>query len=98
MIAPECAPVAKAGGLADVVYGLSREIELRGHTVEIVLPKYDSLRHQDVWGMHVTWHDLLVPWDGGVIPCRVWFGFVHGRKCYFIEPQSPERFFARGHM
>ena len=24
MVAPECAPVAKAGGLADVVFGLSR--------------------------------------------------------------------------
>ena len=39
MVAPECAPVAKAGGLGDVVPGISRELELRGHAVEIILPK-----------------------------------------------------------
>jgi hypothetical protein len=33
MVASECAPVAKAGGLADVVFGLSRELEIRGHEV-----------------------------------------------------------------
>ena len=40
-IASECAPVIKAGGLGDVVYGLSRELELRGHTVELSLAKYE---------------------------------------------------------
>ena len=30
MVASECAPVAQAGGLGDVVFGLSRELELRG--------------------------------------------------------------------
>lgn len=44
MIAPECAPVAHAGGLGDVVFGLSRELEIRGHAVEIILPKYQCLR------------------------------------------------------
>ena len=51
MVAPECAPVAKAGGLGDVVFGLSRELEIRGHAVEIVLPKYACMRHEDVWGL-----------------------------------------------
>ena len=48
MVAPECAPAAKAGGLSDMVSGLSRELELRGHAVEIILPKYASLRHSDI--------------------------------------------------
>jgi len=29
MLASECAPVAKVGGLADVAFGLSRELEVR---------------------------------------------------------------------
>ena len=37
MITPECAPVAKVGGLADVVQGLSRELAIRGNEVELTL-------------------------------------------------------------
>ena len=43
-IASECAPVAKVGGLADVIFGLSRELEIRGNEVHIILPKYDCIR------------------------------------------------------
>jgi starch synthase len=43
MVSAELAPVAKVGGLADVVFGLSRELEVRGHAVEIILPKYDCM-------------------------------------------------------
>ena len=48
MIASECAPVAKVGGLGDVVFGLSRELEIRGNSVEIILPKYDCLRYDQI--------------------------------------------------
>ncbi len=54
MVASECAPVAQAGGLGDVVRGLSRELELRGHAVEIVLPKYDCMRYDRIWGLTVA--------------------------------------------
>jgi starch synthase len=96
MIASECAPVAKVGGLGDVVYGLSRELELRGHAVEIVLPKYDCMRYDHIWGLQKVWEDLRVPWFNGFVSTSVWFGFVHGRKCFFIEPHSVDQFFARG--
>lgn len=95
-ITPELAPLAKVGGLADVVTGLSRELELRGHSVEIILPKYDCMHYDHVWGLCKTYEDLWVPWYNGHIHCTVWFGFVHGRKCFFIEPHSPENFFNRG--
>ena len=98
MVAPECAPAAKAGGLGDVVFGLSRELEIRGHAVEIVLPKYGCMRQGDVWDLHVCYDDLQVPWYGELLHCTVWFGFVHGRKCYFIEPHPTERFFGRDRM
>jgi starch synthase len=95
MVAPECAPAAKAGGLGDVVFGLSRELEIRGNTVEIVLPKYAGMRYGDIWGLQPSHHDLWVPWYGGAVRCTVWFGFVHGRKCFFIEPHSADNFFGR---
>ncbi len=96
MITPELAPVAKVGGLADVVYGLSRELELRGNAVEIILPKYDCMRYDHIWGLTKSYEDLWVPWYNGAIHTTVWFGFVHGRKCFFIDPHSNDNFFNRG--
>lgn len=96
-IASECAPVIKAGGLGDVVYGLTRELELRGHTVEIILPKYDCMRYDHIWGLHEAYQDLWVPWYGGAIHCTVYCGWVHGRLCFFIDPHSDDLFFNRGH-
>lgn len=94
-ISSELAPVAKVGGLADVVFGLSRELEIRGNAVEIILPKYDCMWYDEIWGLHKIWDELWVPWHVTSIPCSVWFGFVHGRKCFFIEPHSPDNFFQR---
>ena len=90
------APIAKVGGLADVVFGLSRELAIRGNTVEIILPKYDNLRYDHIFGLHQVYQDLWVPWYEGAIHCTVWFGLVHDRKCYFIEPHSQDNFFNRG--
>jgi starch synthase len=95
MIASELSPVAKVGGLADVVYGLARELEIRGNPVEIILPKYDCMRYDHIWGLTKTYENLWVPWFGGAINTSVWFGFVHGRKCFFIEPHSNDNFFNR---
>ena len=95
-IASECAPVIKAGGLGDVVYGLSRELENRGNTVELILPMYDCMRYDHIWGLHDAYRDLLVPWDGGAVVCNVYCGWVHGRLCFFIKPKSEDGFFDRG--
>jgi starch synthase len=95
-VASECAPVIKAGGLGDVVYGLSRELEIRGHTVEIILPKYDCMRYDHIWGLHEAYRDLRVPWYDAAIYCTVYCGWVHGRQCFFIDPHSQDNFFNRG--
>ncbi len=94
-IASECAPVAKVGGLGDVVFGLSRELEIRGNHVEIILPKYDCLRYDQIYALQVAYQDLWVPWYGAAVHCSVYFGFVHGRKCFFIDPHSDQNFFNR---
>ncbi|MDM8557713.1 glycogen synthase [Candidatus Parabeggiatoa sp. HSG14] len=95
MVASECAPVSKVGGLADVIYGLSRELEVRGNEVEIILPKYDCMRYDHIFGLELAYQDLWVPWGANAIHCSVWFGFVNGRKCFFIDPHSDENFFNR---
>jgi len=96
MVASEFAPVAKVGGLGDVIHGLSGEISKHGHTVEIILPKYDCMRRGRIDDLRVDYQDLWVPWAGGQVHCSVFFGFVEGRRCYFIDPHSPDNFFSRG--
>jgi starch synthase len=95
-IASECAPVIKAGGLGDVVYGLSKDIERREHTVEIILPMYDCMRYDKIWGLHNAYEHLNVPWYGGTIHCSVFCGWVNGLICFFIQPHSNDNFFNRG--
>lgn len=95
MVAPECAPVAQAGGLGEVVFGLSREMEIRGHAVEIIIPMYRCMRYDQIHNLTVAWQDLWVPWYDGAVHCSVWFGYVHGRKVFFVEPHSPDGFFDR---
>ena len=43
MLAAECIPFAKTGGLADVVYALSVALEKLGNTIKIILPRYRSI-------------------------------------------------------
>jgi starch synthase len=95
MISPECDLVAKVGGLADVVYGLSKDLRARGNTVEIIVPKYDCLRFDQITGLMEIKNDLWVPWSKGAIHCSVWSGQVHKCACLFIEPHSQENFFNR---
>ncbi|KFI24046.1 glycogen synthase [Nitrosococcus oceani] len=94
MITPECAPIAKVGGLGDVVQGLSNELSIRGNTVELILPKYDCMRYERIWGLEKTYNNLWVPYHDQWIPCDVYFGFAEGLKCFFIEPHNG--FFQRG--
>ncbi len=44
-IASEMAPIAKVGGLGDVVYGLAKEQRAQGEKVQIILPHYTSIDH-----------------------------------------------------
>ncbi len=43
MVCSEFAPLAKTGGLADAVTGLSEALSARGHDVRVLLPKYAHL-------------------------------------------------------
>jgi starch synthase len=98
MVSAECAPIAKAGGLGDVVHGLSRELLALGQRVEIFLPGYDSLRHDLIDARREVYRDLRVPYFDQWIECRVDAGEVDGVTCFFVEPDSSHRFFQRGRI
>jgi starch synthase len=96
MVASECAPAAKVGGLADVVHGLARELMLRGEAVEVVLPMYDCMRYDRIQGLEKCYADLWVPYYENWIRCDVYRGQVDQISCLFIKPMSRENFFDRG--
>lgn len=84
MIASECIPFAKSGGLADVVGSLPLELQRLGHEAIVIIPKYSSID---------TIHFGLQPF---MSPLGVWMGnteewcSVHvskrdGLPIYFIE-------------
>ncbi|MGB5833591.1 MAG: glycogen synthase [Thiohalocapsa sp.] len=98
MASPECAPVAKAGGLGDFVQGLARELAARGNRVEVVLPKYDCLRFDRAPGMRKVFSDLWVPFYGSHIHCDVEYAAVDGVDCFFIDAHSEQDFFHRGRI
>ncbi|KAL3682344.1 hypothetical protein R1sor_000366 [Riccia sorocarpa] len=64
-IAAEMAPVAKVGGLGDVVTGLGRSLQKKGHLLEIILPKYET----DM----IHTHD----WQTAVVAPLYWDSYVH---------------------
>ncbi|KAL2339188.1 hypothetical protein Fmac_013634 [Flemingia macrophylla] len=82
-IAVEMAPIAKVGGLGDVVTGLSRAVRDLNHNVDIFLPKYDCLNLNNVKDFH--YHKNYF-WNGTEI--KVWHGKVEGLSVFFLAPQN----------
>lgn len=95
-IASELAPIAKVGGLADVVLGLCRELSWKGIDVDIIIPKYDCMDSEQIRDLSVISKELMSfyreEWHGNTI----WMGWVENLKVYFIEPHHPRFFFNRG--
>ncbi|KAL6546414.1 putative starch synthase 4, chloroplastic/amyloplastic [Orobanche minor] len=95
-IAVEMAPVAKVGGLGDVVTGLSKALQNKGHLVEIVLPKYDCMSYDLIRDLKALDVPVESYFDGRLFKNKIWVGTVQGLPVYFIEPQHPSKFFWRG--
>lgn len=93
MIASECVPFAKSGGLADVVGALPKALRALGHDVVVVMPKYASIdpvkhglqRHFDqmcVWmGNIEEWCAVDTARTTGGVPVY----FIESNK-YFDRP------------
>jgi starch synthase len=84
MIASECVPYAKTGGLADVVGALPKALHAMGHNVIVVIPKY-SIIDANLHGLQLYMNNLGV-WMGNVQEwCAVHLTENEGIPVYFIE-------------
>ncbi|XP_021904693.1 probable starch synthase 4, chloroplastic/amyloplastic isoform X2 [Carica papaya] len=75
-IAAEMAPVAKVGGLGDVVTGLGKALQKRGHLLEIIIPKYDCVQYDRIRDLRAL--DMVVEsyFDGRLFQNKIWVGTV----------------------
>jgi starch synthase len=85
-VATECAPWAKAGGLGDVVFGLSRAMSRMGHQVAIVLPYYERLFEQLRPRKLCSFGCQL---DGRVIPLEASIAQADGVELILIGEEAP---------
>lgn len=92
----ELAPVAKVGGLADVIYGLSKELARLGHEVEVFLPKYDTLDYARLKDLKVHTRELWCQEGANRFNNTIWSASVDGLKVLLLEPHHPEFYFGRG--
>ena len=92
MIASECVPYAKTGGLADVVGALPKALKAMGHEVRIIIPKYGSI-DAEKYELQ-PFHQPMGVWMGGAEEwCSVDEAATpEGVPVYFIENF---RFFGR---
>ncbi len=92
MIASECVPFAKTGGLADVVGALPAALKALGHDVLVVLPKYGAI-DPDQHGLRRFFRQMGV-WMGDAEEwCAVDTARTKGDvPVYFIES---DKYFAR---
>src|SRR5579883_376613 len=95
-IASELAPIAKVGGLADVVYSLSKALKTEGHRIDVILPKYDCLDYTPLKNLKVDCRSLWSYEGYQRYNNTVWQADLEGINVYLIEPHHPGYYFSRG--
>lgn len=86
-VTAEMAPIAKVGGLGDVVTGLARACLSRGHSVDIMLPFYECIPKEQIadLGLMTSYNSFH---DGTWIPTNAYCGLVSGIPVILIEPSN----------
>ncbi|XP_024542597.1 uncharacterized protein LOC112350504 isoform X1 [Selaginella moellendorffii] len=86
-VTAEMVPLAKVGGLADVVTGLSRACIDRGHKVEIMIPFYECIPGEQIKGFspgesYSSYH------NGNWISVQVYRGKIAGVSVLLVQPKN----------
>ncbi|MDX2154701.1 MAG: glycogen synthase GlgA [Bryobacteraceae bacterium] len=87
MVSSEAAPLAKTGGLADVVGSLPAALRKLGHDVAVVLPRYGRISLQ---GARRIYNDLPVSLAGIHVPTSVFQVTLNDVPFYLLD--SPALF------
>ncbi len=92
----EMAPFAKVGGLGDVITGLSRALQERGHKLEVVLPKYDCILLDKLKNLRPLKQKLTFEFGKEILHSTLWRADFQNISLILIEDRSKHQFFNRG--
>jgi starch synthase len=92
-LAAEFAPIAKAGGLGEVVTGLAREETRAGETVEVIIPKYDFI---NIPNLQLEVPEFKCLQSGQLHSNAMWSATCEGCSLHLLEARHPAGYFHRG--
>ena len=85
MVTSECAPLAKSGGLADVLGALPKALVSLGHKVAVVMPRYMGAQRVPVDRINSRMPIQLGGWHADPAVCRY---EADGITFFFVEHQG----------
>lgn len=90
MIASESNPLIKTGGLADVVYALSKELTIEHEEVIVVLPFFNNIKSKDFIFKKVASYKIKMAWRNPSVD--VYQTYIDGITFYLLDN---EQYFGR---
>lgn len=89
-VAAEMAPIAKVGGLGDVLLGLPLDLKRRGHDVVVIVP-----RHRSIPRKGALCRTFTLPLDGKKCKISLFKTRVHGVEVWMLEDHTRHKWLAR---
>lgn len=86
-------PLVSVTPLASYVTGLSRALQRKGHSVEVILPKYPNLDLHEVQGLREMEAETYSYFNGQLHANKIWTGVVYDIGVTLIEPVLYASFF-----
>ncbi|HLB53323.1 MAG TPA: glycogen/starch synthase [Chlamydiales bacterium] len=97
-VSAEFAPIAKAGGLGEVLVGLARECTKQKENVEVILPKYSSIDMGKLSSVKMEVPDFKCWEKGNLQPNAVWSATCEEVTLKLIDVRHPSGYFHRGQI
>jgi starch synthase len=94
-VAAEFAPIAKAGGLGEVIVGLSRELTRIHEEVEVIIPRHAFIPLSQLHDIHLEVPDLKVLENNKSYSNKIWSAAVEECRLHLVEPLHPSGYFQR---
>lgn len=95
-VTSELAPIAKVGGLGDMIQGLGKALIKEGEQVEVILPFYDTIDKNKLKNLKVEIENLPSYENMGECLSTIWSAEVDGLPVTLIDPHHKKCFFKRG--